>query len=506
VGAGFSGVLTAVRLLRAPDGPRVLLIERGARFGRGAAYATASPHHLLNVRGANMSALPEAPNHFLDWLGDSDADGELTFVTRDRYGQYLQALLRDAARQGSGRLVFEHDEASGLIRQEGGWRIEMAMGRTLRADAVVLAIGNLPPPTPRGVDTSLAESGRFIGEPWSWIEANRAVQGDVLVLGSGLTAVDVALWVQDQRPGSAILALSRHGLLPRPHARAERSRPAPTGLAHTPLDLAAWVRRAGPHDWRSAVDALRPHVQDIWRDWSLTQRRQFLRHLRPWWEVSRHRLAPQVDARLQDLRREGLFEVEAGRLLRLEPERDGVEALWTPRGGGPERRRRFAVAVNCTGPLSEVGRSTDPLVRGLLASGLARADDCGLGLDVDALSRPLGDDGQPSAGLFAVGPLTRGAVYEMTSVPDIRIQAAQVAGEALAHLARTAVEREAAHPSSEAALAFDLATHLEERLSELAMEIEGKSWSRRLRDAWELRGQRSALEDLVQWLDARGPR
>ncbi len=501
IGAGFSGVLTAVHLLRAPEGPRVVLIERGPRFGRGAAYATVSPHHLLNVRGANMSALPEDPDHFLKWLGEAASAGDSTFVTRDRYGAYLQALLRETARQGSGRLAYEHDAAVGVARDDGRWRIDLAMGRALTADAVVLAIGNLPPPTPDGVDPALAATDRFIAEPWAWIGTNRAVQGDVLLLGSGLTAVDVALWVQDQRPGAAMMALSRHGLLPRPHAPVERPVTPPPGLERTPRALAAWVHQAGPDDWRGAVDALRPHVQEIWRGWASDQRRRFLRHLRPWWEVARHRLAPQVDVRLQALRREGLFEVEAGRLVRLEPVRDGVEAVWTPRGGGDERRRRFAVAVNCTGPLSEVGRAADPLVRSLLAAGLARADDCGLGLEVDMASRPVGRDGRPTPGLFAVGPLTRGAMYEMTSVPDIRIQAAHLAAEALADLARRAPERAAA---GDVALAADLTAHLEDRIAELRLEIDGKAWSRRLRDAWELRGRRAALEDLVAWLDRRG--
>jgi hypothetical protein len=116
----------------------------------------------------------------------------------------------------------------------------------------------------------------------------------------------------------------------------------------------------------------------------------------------------------------------------------------------------------------------------------------------------MSEDGRPTPGLFAVGPLTRGAVYEMTSVPDIRIQAAEVASEVLAELAALTARREAERPSTDAVLARDLTAHMEERIAELALEIDSKSMSRRVRDAWELRGQRAALEDLAEWLDQRG--
>src|SRR5665213_3634268 len=148
IGAGFSGVLTALRLLLLANGPRVLLIERAARFGRGAAYATSSAHHLLNVRATNMSAFVEEPAHFLDWLAEAGvAEPNKAFVTRDRYGQYLQSLLRKAAADGraAGRLALEHDDVLALTRDGERWRLQLAVGRTLTADAVVLALGNLPP-------------------------------------------------------------------------------------------------------------------------------------------------------------------------------------------------------------------------------------------------------------------------------------------------------------------------------------------------------------------------
>ncbi|MBV8682185.1 MAG: FAD/NAD(P)-binding protein [Caulobacteraceae bacterium] len=507
IGAGFSGVLTAAHLLRADDGPKVLLIERGPRFGRGAAYATASPHHLLNVRGANMSAFPEAPSHFLNWLGVDHTEGEAVFVTRDRYGQYLQSVLREAAGRDPSRLVFEHDAAVTLAPGPSGWAITLAMGRTLVADAVVLAIGNLPPPVPPQADRALLASHRWVPDPWEWIGSGPSLDGDALLLGAGLTAVDVALSIEESRPGTYVLALSRHGLVPQAHGPAPgRAVPAPSPSGSA-AEVFAKVRAQAKDDWRATIDALRPHVQALWRGWSLADRRRFLRHARPWWEVSRHRLAPDVDDRLSRLRDEGLVEVAAGRLQNLALVRGGVEARWAPRGGGPIRSRRFCVVVNCVGPLSDLRRSEDPLVRSLLQAGLIRPDRCRLGLDVDGASRPLADDGTPSPGLFAVGPLTRGEVYEMTSVPDIRIQAADVAQSLLSELAgRAGADVESCAGER---LTRDLRRYLQERSDELDVEIEAKSVARRMRVAWELRGRRAAFDDVADWLEARqskGPR
>jgi uncharacterized NAD(P)/FAD-binding protein YdhS len=481
----------------------VLLIERGPRFGRGAAYSSANANHLLNVRGANMSALPDAPDHFLEWLGVDRAEGERVFVTRDRYGAYLQSLLREAAGASAGRLAFEHDDAVDVARTAGGWSVGLAMGRRLRVDAVVLAIGNLAPPAPDGVAEDVLASSRWVGDPWAWIERDATTRGDVLLIGSGLTAVDVALSIEEHAPNARILALSRHGLAPRAHAPIHASaarREPPFGSVR---EVLRQTRDMARDDWRAAVDSLRPHVQNLWRSWSVAERRRFLRHARPWWEVSRHRLAPRVAAELDRLNAAGLFEVAAGRLVSLNLAPGGLEAVWRSRGGSAIHTRRFAMAINCAGPLSDVARAQDPLIGGLIRSGLARPDACRLGLDVDPRSRLIGAGGT-TEGLFAVGPLTRGQVYEMTSVPDIRIQAADVARALLAELAgrETGPFADSRDAKSDL-LSRELGRYLSERAAELDMEIEEKSASRRMRSAWELRGRRSALDEVAAWLEAR---
>jgi uncharacterized NAD(P)/FAD-binding protein YdhS len=504
VGAGFSGVLTAVRLLLAPDGPRVVLIERAPRFGRGAAYSSASPHHLLNVRAINMSAFAEQPSHFLDWLGRSGlADQGQAFVTRDRYGQYLQSILRRAAGDGKNRLVLEHDEVRRLAREGEAWRLELGVGKTVKADAVVLALGNLAPPLPEAADPVLARSRRYAADPWAWDPAAAPADGEVLILGSGLTAIDIALSVHAARPLARMVALSRHGLLPRRHGEATQPIAAEgRSPAGPPADVLGEVRAAAREDWRGAIDALRPHVNSLWRGWSLAQKRSFLRHLRPWWDVHRHRMAPSVADQIDDLQRQGLLEVVAGRLRRLTADGGGIHAAWSPRGGGALVERDFAVAINCTGARADLAACGEPLIESLIAAGLIRADDCALGLDVDSRSRAIGRDGEPTPTLFAIGPIARGRLFEVTSVPDIRIQAAECAGAVLKALASHSSNGAAgARLEGDRTLA-ELSAFLAQSVDEIDIELASLKFARRVRNAWELRGRRAAFVEIALWLDA----
>jgi uncharacterized NAD(P)/FAD-binding protein YdhS len=429
IGAGFSGVMTALRLLEAPDGPCVRLIERRPKFGQGAAYATTNPDHLLNVRAANMSAYPEHPDHFADWLVAQGRTPEShRFVSRADYGAYLQSLLRKAAESpaAAGRLILEGDEVTALWRDGEGWRLTLALGQTRRADAVVLALGNLAPHPPAGIAEAARASSRYVADPWAWPIDEAPESGVVVLLGTGLTMVDVVLSVSAHRPEVKFLALSRRGLLPRRHVESGATPVSPqlSPPSGSARHILAQVRReAAGQDWRGAIDALRPHVQSIWRGWSLTERRQFLRHARPWWDIHRHRLAPKVAARIDHLTASGMLRTAAGQ-IRGWVDGDGCVGLaWTPRGSRTLVRTRAAAVVNCTGPNADLAGADDRLISSLADAGVIRADACKLGVDVDAGARLLRRDGGVNDTLFAVGPITRGAFWEMTSVPDIRHQA-----------------------------------------------------------------------------------
>ncbi len=429
VGAGFSGLLTAVNLLQASPDVRVTLIERRGVFGPGTAYDTGNPQHLLNVRLDNMSAFPDRPGHLADWLAEQPSwraqDG---FITRGVYGDYLQSLLDAALEDAPERLTLIGAEARSLDRRDDGWRIGTSDGEIV-VDEVVLALGNLEPASPPGVDAAVRASPAYVENPWRLDAASAERARNVLLIGSGLTMVDAALTLR--RPGRRFTALSRHGLLPRAHAVVP---PAPFDgdFSGGPAQVLRQVRKATDQaDWRAVFDRLRHSARALWRGWSPVERRRFLRHLRPLWDVHRHRLSPGSARDIHSMLAGGELTVLAGKLTELKAA-DAIDVAWRPRGRRRPLRDRFDRVVNCTGPLGSIGHSIEPMIRDILQKGYGRPDPLGLGLQVDDDGRLLDADGHPAQGLHAIGPLTRGAFWEMTAVPDLRGQARDLATRILA--------------------------------------------------------------------------
>jgi uncharacterized NAD(P)/FAD-binding protein YdhS len=434
IGGGFSGLLTAIHLLHADADVVVRLVERAAHFGRGRAYGTQNPDHLLNVRVANMSAFPDRPDHFAAWLrAAGDDDGPNAFVSRSRYGDYLQNLLRDhlGDPDNAGRLLLESDEAVEVVRRGGRYGVKLALGRGFEADAVVLALGALPPAPPAGADAALLASPLYVGDPWA-LDPASAPGGDILVIGCGLTMIDTALSLAGE--GRRLTALSRHGLLPRGHAPTEKVAP-PQGPTPPPLaalrTLRAYGRQVG---WRAAVDSLRPQTTAIWRAWPLHERRRFLRHAQSFWDAHRHRMAPHVAKTVADQMARGELEIVGGRIDALRAVDGGVEASFRRRVDGDQIVRRFAAVINCTGPRGPVGPETPGLLGRLAAAGAVRAEPLGLGIEVDGQGRVVGEGGTPTPALFAVGPLTQGAFWEATAVPDLRSHTERLAKAVAAEL------------------------------------------------------------------------
>lgn len=428
VGAGFSGLLTTIHLLRHP-GVEVTLIEKGPHFGTGAAYSTDNPDHLLNVRLNNMSAFPDEPDHLQVWLQQTGLPRRPDeFITRGLYGEYLRSLLTNLLdSEASGpRLRLLQGEVTDLTRG-AEWRATVAGHGEVRSDAVVLALGNIEPHTPAPF-RRLSASAQYVGDPWRTVKLPASARR-ILLLGTGLTMVDKALALHGE--GRSLVALSRRGLLPRPHA--ESSSPAEAFVYQGgPSRLLRAVRtRARSSDWRGVMDELRPQARRLWRSWSGQQREQALRHLRPYWDVHRHRLAPAVAERIQFMQDSGALSLSAGRIVEAAPHDGKVWVSWRPRRSAGTQTLVVDAVVNCTGPLSDIRHTELPLLKNLIGRGVVVSDPQGLGAQVTDDHRLLNEHGAPNADLFAVGPLTRGAFWEITAVPDIRVQAVEVASALL---------------------------------------------------------------------------
>jgi uncharacterized NAD(P)/FAD-binding protein YdhS len=348
-------------------------------------------------------------------------------VRRQQYGDYLQDLIRKAVETSpAGRLVLEHDAAEDVAPLNGRWRISMAMGESFEADAVVLAMGNLPPGDLPGFTEKATQAPGYFADPWRLDRERIPKTGTALLIGTGLTMVDVALHLAKLSPALNMLALSRRGLLPGRHlVEGPAPRPWPMPEKAAPLAVLRSVRKAArSDDWRAVLDGVRPHVHALWRSWSVDQRRQFLRHARPWWDVHRHRLSPPVAQKLDHLVASGRLRTAAGRIRSVSAEGGVFEVFWCSRGALEAVQTEASIIINCAGPNSDPTRTVDTLLAKLVGRGLVRADPCRLGLDVDDHSRLISAGGEPQPSLFAVGPITRGALWEITSVPDIRVQAA----------------------------------------------------------------------------------
>jgi len=319
-----------------------------------------------------------------------------------------------------------------VVRLEGG--------RSLAAEAVVLAVGNGPPSTLPLTDRSFLTSPRYIGSPWTpGSLANVGSTDRVLLVGTGLTMMDVVIELRAAGHHGAIEAVSRRGLLPTAHrpGGAAPYRPAQSLTSvfweRTALGLLRALRRevraaeASGVDWREVINGLRPITADLWGSLSIEERKRFLTHLRPYWDTHRHRTATEVGDQVKALLAEGVLTVHAGRVESLRDTGDGVDATIRRRGSTAATESRVQVAVNCTGPESDLRRWNDPLVNSLLKRRLARLDPLGLGLDTASDGRLITAEGSPVEGLLAVGALRRGALWESTAVPELRGQAARAA-------------------------------------------------------------------------------
>ena len=430
VGGGASGTILAAQLAR--RGIACAVIDGSGRLARGVAYSTVEAAHLLNVPADGMSAWAGDPDHFARRYAAEGGDPR-GFAERRLFGRYLGEIFQEAIASGYVQPV--ELTALSAPRENAEWRIELSDGSAMQAQALVLAIGNQQPEALR----VLAEAGdRFIANPWGGdaraaVQAAAASGAEVLLVGTGLTMIDLVLSLDAWGHQGRITAVSRRGQIPR--AQAEFA-PAPVEEAEVPAgsvrSLTRWIRRrAAAVGWRAAIDSLRPHSHPLWQSLSEDQQRRFLRHARPWWDVHRHRIAPQVAQVLARLIAESRLQVVAGRIAAARPLSGALEVEIRRRGSDAGRMHKFAYAFNCTGPLHAIERTRDPLLRSLIDAGQVRPDHLGIGIQVDEKARA-----QSSERLWALGPLTKGRYWEIIAVPDIREQAAAVAEDIAQELAK----------------------------------------------------------------------
>jgi len=415
VGGGASGALMAVNLLRAAGPGRavdVRVIERESVIGPGLAYRTSDPRHLLNNYAARLSAFEHEPDHLLRWCAHRGlrADPQ-SFLPRHLYGRYLADVLASTDVPEGSRLHRQRGEVVDVEKVGPGFVVHQACGWSHEADVVVLALGN---PPPRRVTEYELLGRRYVADPWAPGLPDALSDADeVLLIGTGLTMVDVAAQINATHPRTRMVAMSRHGLLPAPHVRRsvrpfDEFKPDTSSLSRLIRDVRRRVEEVEEvgGNWRDVIDSIRPFADELWQRLDADARERFVRHVARRWEVLRHRSAPEMADVIDDLLDNGVLRIAT-------PDQVDVS--------------RFSRVVNCSGPAPVCTRGWNAVVDRLAARGLLRPDTLALGLDVDADGALVDTSGRPTPGLYTMGAARRGHAWEVAAIPDIRRHASTLA-------------------------------------------------------------------------------
>lgn len=449
IGGGFSGTLTAVQLLRqAPFPVCVKLINTGFPFGKGVAYSAESNLHLLNVRASRMSAFPHIPGHFVNWLekqpdvaqfcmpGETLAEA---FMPRRIFGQYVAHILETALDKmpaGCRLIVIEDEAVSIKPTKEKRYEVTLRNSPAFETEKVVLALGNFLPEKLKGLSDEVLQQGRYFGNPWHREAIENLEPGKpVLLVGTGLTMVDVVLSLLEQNFTGRIVAVSPKGFLPlvhrhtHPYPDFRKELEPPYNLDQLYGSVKKHIRRALAQgsSCEALIDSLRPQTQQIWQGLSRQDKKKFLRHLSSLWGVFRHRISAQIAERLQAALDSGQLQVMAGRLQAAEMEQYQLKVSLRERGQSTLTQLNVQRIINCTGPQTDYTRIASPLIQHLVAEKIIVPDELRLGLQALPDGRLVQENGQPSCALFTIGTALRGALWESTAVPEISEQAAHLA-------------------------------------------------------------------------------
>jgi uncharacterized NAD(P)/FAD-binding protein YdhS len=445
IGGGFSGATVALNLLRhlAPGSARITIIEPRPLLGGGVAYSSNDPAHRLNVPAARMLVLAEEPGAFEEWFKHSGGlrddpealldDGRI-YPRRQAFGRYVDGLLRQAVENNSG---FEHlrARAERVTALDSGFEVATGAG-VVTADLVVLAVSHPPPAVPKPLRGLVGQPG-FIDNPWpDDALAGIDPQARVLIIGTALSTADVIASLQMRQHRGPILAVSRRGLVSRLRKMAQTqpfgdffSHPCTTALAllqrvRKTVDLAETTGSS----WGAVMDGLRVQGLTVWSALPAPEKSRFLRHLRPFWDVHRYQVAPQLAAITEAKCAAGALAIRAARILDARNAGTQFAVQLQFRNAAPVWEQ-FGAIINCTGPDHGNVTATNPVLANLNDAGMIQPDPLGLGLQTDLAARAIDALGKPQPRLLVCGPLARAAFGELMGLPQVSQHAALVAAE-----------------------------------------------------------------------------
>jgi len=440
IGGGASGLLTAVNILKTNTRSVIINIIEPGSLGLGAAYNVENMRHLLNVPAFKMSCISDDPDHFINWLKEKGYTYKNTdFVARKIYGEYIRSTYDKYLDENKSATVNHiKDHAIDIVNENGVLFVATKGGKKIKSDKIVLALGNFSSTHPKTKSNDYISDPKYIANP---LDANSIKKitdktRNVFIIGTGLTAVDTIISIREANPKVSIIAFSNHGYLPVQH-NLNQSYPSYyeelKGIKTT-LELFNVVHKhiklaAAKHiDYKAVTDAIRPYTQEIWSNLPEKEKLQFLRHLRHYWGVARHRMPSESANYIYELINFGKVQLLKGRIKDIRIEGKHLVVATETRKGEIENHQADYV-INCTGPQSDYGKIDNTLIKNLVNKGLIVPDDIKYGINADKNGAVIGKDNIPSNKLFTVGPPMKGILWECVAIPEIKMQTNKLAIE-----------------------------------------------------------------------------
>jgi uncharacterized NAD(P)/FAD-binding protein YdhS len=446
IGGGLSGTLAAINLLRYSKsvGAIFLIEKKKEQMAKGLAYSNTLKYQPLNVRASQMSLFSEFPVHFVKWLyqnrskyaqeiGEFSAD---SFISRRVFGEYLKSTLYQTAKdaQELKKLHFINDEALAIEQTSPNkYTINFKETAALEVDKIVLALGNFPPPPLAIHNQGFLKSDLYVSNPWEFELDKIHPKEPVFIIGSGLTMIDIVGSLHAQNHQGKIYVLSRRGLVPLPHQLYEvpiyKLKALPSRAYLSLNDILTWFREEKHnashlgYDWHSVVNAVRDKAPEIWQKLDLPEKQRFLRHLRPFWEVHRHRMPLKSAHLISKLQKEGQLEIIAGKLVDIQNDSNQAKVEFRRRKQPLNEEVYVDKVINCTGSETNLYKISSPLLKNLLDKGWLQTDDLYLGIQTDKYAHLINQKGEALGNIFVIGSLRKSGLWESTSLKEIRYQA-----------------------------------------------------------------------------------
>ena len=451
IGNGFSGLMVARHLIDLGDTSlSISIFEKQHPPGRGIAYSPQSEKVLLNVVAAKMSAFPDKPTHFVEWLSKQtqflNDDLNLlanSFVSRALYGDYLQGLwidIKQTAQTKKIHLELFQLEITDLIYSESNIYIQ-SFNDEFKVDKVILATGNQLPGNPKELAGDSMLSNRYFQNPWNYKLDSIDTQKPIFIIGNGLTMVDTVIQLREQNRSNKIISLSPHGFHILPHRNFTYTLPdwvSELSQQPTLLELVSAINKQlkslNKHGISAEplIDSIRPHTQRFWRGFSQYEKKRFMRHFRHLWGLARHRLPFVTYDIIQKERINGSLSIISGNIISAQPAENGIEIIYFDKTIKQNQTILAEALINCTGPESDITKTNSSLLQNCLKKGYIQQDDLKLGVSANINTfKTINAAGKEYGKLFAIGSLLRGELWESTAVNELRSQAKNLAAAIL---------------------------------------------------------------------------